>query len=112
MTLECDCFQARLWMQVMRQLRHGVKLKKMEQPESEQPREFELTPYEMLMEDIASRRYNLSKVTVSSGSTTLVSHYHQINSVAVVTGRSVIFHSQYCLSGQACVQFYKTESQK
>ena len=65
MTLDRDCFQARLWMQVMRQLRHGVKLKKMEQLESEQPREFELTPYEMLMEDIASRRFNLSKVTVS-----------------------------------------------
>ena len=57
----------------MRQLRHGVKLKKMEALESEQPREFELTPYEMLMEDVASRRYTLTKVTVSSRFCLLVS---------------------------------------
>ena len=66
-------FQARLWMQVMRQLRHGVKLKKMEHLELEQPREFELTPYEMLMEDISSRRYTLNKVLVSPSQCTIIS---------------------------------------
>lgn len=54
-------------MQVMRELRYGVKLKKLEHLELEQPREFELTPYEMLMEDISSRRYTLNKVAVSHG---------------------------------------------
>ena len=56
--------QARLWLQVMRQLRHGIKLKKVEQIEIT-PAEYELTPYEMLMEDIRSHRYSLNKIMVS-----------------------------------------------
>ncbi|ROT83971.1 putative spire, partial [Penaeus vannamei] len=51
---------ARLWIQVMRQLREGVKLKKVEY--SYAPIEYALTPYEMLMEDI---RYTLNKVMVN-----------------------------------------------
>ncbi|XP_049959939.1 protein spire isoform X1 [Schistocerca serialis cubense] len=54
--------QARLWVQVIHELRHGVKLKKVNY--SRGPIEYELTPYEMLMEDIRSRRYKLNKVMV------------------------------------------------
>ncbi|XP_042239909.1 protein spire homolog 1-like [Homarus americanus] len=54
---------ARLWMQVMWELRNGVKLKKFEY--SRGPIEYALTPYEMLMDDIRSRRYTLNKVMVN-----------------------------------------------
>ncbi|XP_075211533.1 spire type actin nucleation factor isoform X2 [Lycorma delicatula] len=53
---------ARLWVQVIRELRHGVQLKKV--CYSRRPIEYELTPYEILMEDIRSRRYKLNKVMV------------------------------------------------
>jgi spire-like protein len=55
-------FQARLWVQVIHELRHGVKLKKVDY--SHTPIEYELTPYEILMDDIRSRRYKLNKVMV------------------------------------------------
>ena len=42
----------------MLQLREGVKLKKIDY--SKTPLEYTLTPYEMLMEDIRSRRYGLT----------------------------------------------------
>jgi spire-like protein len=54
--------QARLWVQVVHELRHGVKLKKVDY--SRTPIEYELTPYEILMDDIRSRRYKLNKVMV------------------------------------------------
>ena len=54
--------QARLWVQVIHELRHGVKLKKVDY--SRTPIEYELTPYEILMDDIRSRRYKLNKVMV------------------------------------------------
>lgn len=47
------CFQARFWMQVVDELRRGVRLKKINF--SHTPTEYELTPYEILMEDIRSR---------------------------------------------------------
>merc|ERR1711892_189238 len=53
---------ARLWVQVIHELRSGIKLKKIEY--SKTPVEFELTPYEILMDDIRSRRYKLNKVMV------------------------------------------------
>ncbi|CAH1396260.1 unnamed protein product [Nezara viridula] len=53
---------ARLWVQVVRELRRGVQLKKV--CYSRKPIEFELTPYEILMDDIRSRRYKLNKVMV------------------------------------------------
>ncbi|XP_061076018.1 protein spire homolog 1-like isoform X2 [Conger conger] len=57
---------ARFWVQVMRDLRHGVKLKKVrERQYNPLPIEFQLTPYEMLMDDIRSKRYNLRKVMVN-----------------------------------------------
>ncbi|XP_063376615.1 protein spire isoform X3 [Cydia fagiglandana] len=51
---------ARFWMQVIGELRMGVKLKKVSY--SRTPIEYELTPYEILMDDIRSRRYTLRKV--------------------------------------------------
>lgn len=58
---------ARLWMQVIQELRQGVKLKKVSL--TEKPSfEFELTPYEMLLDDIRSRRYKLNKVKVNGSS--------------------------------------------
>lgn len=53
-------FQARFWMQVIGELRMGVKLKKV--CYSRTPIEYEMTPYEILMDDIRSRRYTLKKV--------------------------------------------------
>ena len=46
----------------MSNLRQGVKLKKTEFTKT--PIEYELTPYEILMDDIRSRRYKLNKVMV------------------------------------------------
>uniref|UniRef100_A0A9J8ASG1 Spire-type actin nucleation factor 1a n=2 Tax=Cyprinus carpio TaxID=7962 RepID=A0A9J8ASG1_CYPCA len=57
---------ARFWVQVMRALRHGVKLKKVQERQyNPLPIEFQLTPYEMLMDDIRSKRYKLRKVMVN-----------------------------------------------
>ncbi|CAG5128873.1 unnamed protein product, partial [Candidula unifasciata] len=53
-----------LWVQVTRSLRQGVRLKKVEHT-SLPPLEFELTPFEMLLEDIRSRRYTLHKIMVN-----------------------------------------------
>lgn len=47
-------------MQVIGELRMGVKLKKV--CYSRTPIEYEMTPYEILMDDIRSRRYTLKKV--------------------------------------------------
>lgn len=49
-------------MQVVDELRRGVRLKT---HSSATPVEFELTPYEILMEDIRTRKYNLRKVMVN-----------------------------------------------
>lgn len=58
--------QARFWVQVMRDLREGVKLKKVQERQyNPLPIEYQLTPYEMLMDDIRSKRYKLRKVMVS-----------------------------------------------
>lgn len=68
--LRPSCFpgQARLWVQLMRELRHGVKLKKVQEKEfNPLPTEFQLTPFEMLMQDIRARNYKLRKVMVSHG---------------------------------------------
>ena len=57
--------QAKLWVQVIRQLRNGVKLKAIGVGESaRKPIEYELTPYEMMMDDIRSRRYKLRQVMI------------------------------------------------
>ncbi|CRL00687.1 CLUMA_CG013946, isoform A, partial [Clunio marinus] len=55
---------ARFWMQVVDELRRGVRLKKINF-NHHSPTEYELTPYEILMEDIRSRKYNLRKVMVN-----------------------------------------------
>jgi len=59
---------ARLWMQVMRELRNGVnRLNHVDSAASQTPRlhEYELTPYEMLLEDIRSKSYTLRHVVPS-----------------------------------------------
>ncbi|KAK2867631.1 hypothetical protein QQF64_023357 [Cirrhinus molitorella] len=74
-TAELDTLQhadwARLWVQLMKELRQGVKLKKVEeQPFNPLPTEFSLTPFEMLMQDIRSRKYKLRKVVVDGNIST------------------------------------------
>ncbi|XP_077454798.1 protein spire homolog 1 isoform X4 [Stigmatopora argus] len=57
---------ARFWVQVMRDLREGIKLKKVQERQYDPlPTEYQLTPYEMLMNDIKSKRYKLRKVMVN-----------------------------------------------
>ncbi|KFV99093.1 Protein spire 2, partial [Eurypyga helias] len=57
---------ARLWVQLMRELRHGVKLKKVQEKQfNPLPTEYQLTPFEMLMQDIRARNYKLRKVMVN-----------------------------------------------
>ncbi|KAG5880480.1 hypothetical protein JTB14_026692 [Gonioctena quinquepunctata] len=53
---------AKFWVQVMSELRTGVKLKKVNF--SKAPIEYELTPYEVLMKDIRNCRYNLRKIMI------------------------------------------------
>ena len=55
---------AKLWLQVMEQLREGVSLRHVVNSKLP-PASFELTPYEMLLDDIRYKRYNLSHVTLS-----------------------------------------------
>lgn len=50
-------------MQVMKDLRTGIKLKQVNYTKT--PVEYELTPYEVLMDDIRSRKYTLNKVMVN-----------------------------------------------
>lgn len=45
--------QARFWVQVIDELRHGVRLKKRNYERT--PIEYELTPYEILMGDIRAK---------------------------------------------------------
>ncbi len=65
---EVDKFQvqvwAHLWMKVMHELRVGVTLKSIDKQDlkDRQKREYELTPFEMLLDDINSKRYTLKKV--------------------------------------------------
>ncbi|XP_034467116.1 protein spire homolog 1 isoform X2 [Hippoglossus hippoglossus] len=57
---------ARFWVQVMRNLREGVKLKKVQERQyNPLPIEYQLTPYEMLMDDIRFQRFKLRKVMVN-----------------------------------------------
>uniref|UniRef100_A0A674BYD1 Spire-type actin nucleation factor 1a n=1 Tax=Salmo trutta TaxID=8032 RepID=A0A674BYD1_SALTR len=58
--------EAKFWMQVMGDLRNGVKLKKVQERQySPLPIEFQLTPYEMLMDDIRFKRYKLRNVMLN-----------------------------------------------
>ncbi|EFA04670.1 protein spire [Tribolium castaneum] len=54
---------AKFWVQVMGELRMGVKLRKVHY--SRAPIEYELTPYEILMKDIRSCRYKLRRIMVN-----------------------------------------------
>ncbi|XP_018116004.1 protein spire homolog 2 isoform X2 [Xenopus laevis] len=54
-----------LWVQLMRDLRQGVQLKKVrEKTFNSLPTEYQLTPFEMLMQDIRAQKYKLRKVMV------------------------------------------------
>lgn len=57
---------AKLWMQVIHELRNGVKkLRKVsEKPEIRRHIEYELTPFEILLDQIRTRRYHLRKVSL------------------------------------------------
>ncbi|XP_032670714.1 protein spire isoform X4 [Odontomachus brunneus] len=66
--------QARFWVQVIGELRRGVKLKKVEanlgsrassRGQGRSP-DYKLTPYEILMDDIRERRYHLRKTPPTS----------------------------------------------
>jgi spire len=50
----------------MRELRTGVKLKKVQTKYEKRSIEYELTPYEIMMDDLRRRRYTLNKVPVST----------------------------------------------
>ena len=56
-------FQARLWVQIMQELRQGVRLRKVEHVQLS-PLEYELTPFEILLEDIRLGRFKLNRVMV------------------------------------------------
>lgn len=59
------CDWARLWVQLMKELRQGVKLKQVQEtPFHPLPFEFSLTPFEMLLQDIRTRKFQLRKVMV------------------------------------------------
>ena len=67
MELELDTSQwANLWMSCMSELRNGVTLKHCERRHSPIPTQFELTPYEMLMSDIAHKNWKLKKSKASN----------------------------------------------
>ncbi|CAD5122836.1 DgyrCDS11240 [Dimorphilus gyrociliatus] len=55
---------AKLWIQLMKELRMGVKLKSIE-IEKQRNCHYELTPYEILMADIRDKRYHLNKIMVN-----------------------------------------------
>uniref|UniRef100_A0A0L8G9A9 KIND domain-containing protein n=1 Tax=Octopus bimaculoides TaxID=37653 RepID=A0A0L8G9A9_OCTBM len=65
---------ARLWIQIMKQLRHGVKLKKVDHCPQSFEGEYELTPYEILMKDIVFKRYRLNKIMVNGDIPPKVKH--------------------------------------
>lgn len=53
---------AKLWMQVIHELRNGVKLRKVsDQYIIRRHIEFELTPFEILLDQIRAKKYNLKK---------------------------------------------------
>lgn len=56
---------AQVWMKVMRELRFSYTVKKLNKVEivDRQQKEYELSPFEMLLDDINSKRYKLKKVS-------------------------------------------------
>lgn len=77
----------------MRDLRHGVKLKKVQERQyNPLPIEYQLTPYEMLMDDIRSKRYKLRKVMVRVFGVFFVFVLCVVQRQAMVLFCSVTFH--------------------
>lgn len=56
---------AQLWLQVMRELRHGVSLRHVDQTKLP-PVTYELSPYEILLKDIRYKRYTLNHVNITA----------------------------------------------
>jgi hypothetical protein len=56
--------KARLWMQIIHELRNGIKLRKVSESEKYKRHiEYELTPFEILLDQIRTRQYRLRKVS-------------------------------------------------
>ncbi|XP_071817477.1 protein spire homolog 1-like isoform X2 [Apostichopus japonicus] len=55
----------RIWIQCLRDLRQGIRLNKVSTSRVSNSIEYELTPYEILMDDIRSRRFSLKKVEIT-----------------------------------------------
>ena len=56
---------AQLWLQVMRELRHGVSLRHVDHAKLP-PVTYELSPYEILLKDIRSKRHTLNHVDITA----------------------------------------------
>lgn len=56
---------AQLWLQVMRELRQGVSLRHVDQTKLP-PATYELSPYEIILKDIRSKRYTLNHVNITA----------------------------------------------
>jgi spire-like protein len=59
---------ANLWMNVMKELRDGVTLRNCEKRHSPTPKQYSMTPYEMLMNDIKSGKWDLNKTEINGQS--------------------------------------------
>ncbi|CAF0716819.1 unnamed protein product [Brachionus calyciflorus] len=58
---------AKIWMQVITELRHGIKLRKVvELPQTRRHIEYELTPFEILLDRIRAKQYHLKKVSLDA----------------------------------------------
>ncbi|XP_022248983.1 protein spire homolog 2-like [Limulus polyphemus] len=56
-------FKIGLWMHVIQELKQGVQLKKIKL--DFHPVKYDLTPFDMLLEDIRTQRYKLKEVRVN-----------------------------------------------
>jgi spire-like protein len=52
-------------MQVIRELRNGVKLRKVSENPCGRHIEYELTPFEILLDQIRAKKYHLKKVSMN-----------------------------------------------
>ena len=90
-----DC--AWLWMQVLHSLRQGVRLKKCQHVShvSRTSLEVELSPFEILMQDIRFRRYTLYKVMVNGEPPLNVKTYAQSAILDFIRSRPPLRSMQY-----------------
>lgn len=100
--------QARFWMQVIGELRMGVKLKKVNY--SRTPIEYELTPYEILMDDIRSRRYTLRKVDGAIPQRWVVEIFFYLGSCLFLTLFEIFLRNEFdfCFCLYICFLFVRS----